>query len=244
MAAVDHYKDIAPKGLCSHTGSDESSYKDRIERYAMWGGAIYEAIRYTGKAPKFQPAGSENYDQQFQTEARKIVCEWLVDAGVAAKNNRKNLMSEAHREISVVCGPHNKPGSSFSVILMLAAQAESKDPNAGDLANGNPTAAAYINKNWEKFGKDILELQNKVRKDPKSFIPHLEKQSKKFQGNKLYKEDGKQFTETREGAKAYTDAVTFLRKQRPRPPFKWSEELHLACKDHVDDIAPKGLVQS
>ena len=151
-------------------------------------------------------------------------------------------MSEAHREISVVCGPHSKPGTSFCVILLLAAQAESKD--AAALANDNPTAAAYINKNWEKFAKDILEFQNKVRKDPKSFIPHLEKQSKKFEGNKLYKEDGKQFTETREGAKAYTDAVTFLRKQRPRPPFKWSEELHLACKDHVDDIAPKGLVQS
>jgi uncharacterized protein YkwD len=121
MATVDHYKDIAAKGLCSHTGSDESSYKDRIERYAVWGGAIYEAIRYMGKPPKFQPVGSENYESQFQTEARRIVSEWLVDAGVAAKNNRKNLMSEAHREISVVCGPHSKAGSTFCVILLLAA---------------------------------------------------------------------------------------------------------------------------
>lgn len=62
MATVDHYKDIAPKGLCSHTGSDESSYKDRIERYASWGGAIYEAIRYMSKPPKFTPVGSENYE--------------------------------------------------------------------------------------------------------------------------------------------------------------------------------------
>lgn len=81
-----------------------------------------------------------------------------------------------------------------------------------------------------------------MRKDPKSFIPHLEKRSKKFDGMKLYREEGKEYTITKEGAKAYTDAVNFLRKQRPRPPFKWSEELHLACKDHVDDIAPKGMV--
>ena len=53
MAAVDHYKDIATNGLCSHTGSDGSSYKDRIERYAMWGGAIYQAIKYMNKPPKF-----------------------------------------------------------------------------------------------------------------------------------------------------------------------------------------------
>ena len=152
-------------------------------------------------------------------------------------------MSEAHREIAVVCGPHSKAGSTFCLILLLAAQAESKDQDTGDLA-GNPTAKVYMDKNWDKFAKDILELQNKVRKDPKSFIPHLEKQSKKFDGLKLFKEDGVQFTETREGAKAYTDAVTFLRKQRPRGPFKWCEQLHLACKDHVDDIAPKGLVQS
>ena len=45
-AAADHYSDIAAEGLTSHTGSDGRNYKDRIEKYSLWGGAIYEAIVY------------------------------------------------------------------------------------------------------------------------------------------------------------------------------------------------------
>jgi len=46
QAAADHYCDIAVNGLTSHTGSDGCNYKDRIEKYSLWGGAIYEAIVY------------------------------------------------------------------------------------------------------------------------------------------------------------------------------------------------------
>lgn len=33
MAAKDHLKDIGPKGILSHTGSDKSNYKQRIEKH-------------------------------------------------------------------------------------------------------------------------------------------------------------------------------------------------------------------
>ena len=50
LAGVDHYVDIAPKGLASHTSSDgKKTYKDRIEKHASWGGAIFEAILYGHK---------------------------------------------------------------------------------------------------------------------------------------------------------------------------------------------------
>jgi uncharacterized protein YkwD len=45
-AAVDHLKDICEKGIRSHNGSDGSNYRVRIERYALWGGCIYETILY------------------------------------------------------------------------------------------------------------------------------------------------------------------------------------------------------
>jgi uncharacterized protein YkwD len=32
-AALDHYKDISTHGLLSHTGSDKSNYKQRVEKY-------------------------------------------------------------------------------------------------------------------------------------------------------------------------------------------------------------------
>ena len=43
-AAMDHYVDIASKGITSHQSSDGKSYKDRIEKHAEWGGSISEAI--------------------------------------------------------------------------------------------------------------------------------------------------------------------------------------------------------
>jgi uncharacterized protein YkwD len=44
-AAQDHYLDIAPKGIVSHTSSDgKTTYKERIEKHAKWGGSIFESI--------------------------------------------------------------------------------------------------------------------------------------------------------------------------------------------------------
>ena len=51
-AAIDHYRDIASNGVQSHTGSDSTSYSDRIEKYAQWGGAIYESIVYKFSIPE------------------------------------------------------------------------------------------------------------------------------------------------------------------------------------------------
>jgi uncharacterized protein YkwD len=45
-AAIDHAKDMSATGITSHVGSDGSNYKDRIEKYALIGGFIYQSIVY------------------------------------------------------------------------------------------------------------------------------------------------------------------------------------------------------
>lgn len=40
-AANDHRRDMTATGRMGATGSDGSSYRDRIERYCRWGGSIY-----------------------------------------------------------------------------------------------------------------------------------------------------------------------------------------------------------
>lgn len=51
-AALDHYLDIAPKGKVSHVSSDgKTTYKERIEKHAAWGGTIFESILYGLKKP-------------------------------------------------------------------------------------------------------------------------------------------------------------------------------------------------
>jgi uncharacterized protein YkwD len=65
-AALDHYIDIAPKGLTQHKSSDgKSTYKDRIEKYAVWGGTIFEGIQYGQK----------------RAHARDYVLSWIIDDG-------------------------------------------------------------------------------------------------------------------------------------------------------------------
>lgn len=81
LAAVDHYLDIAPKGLASHTSSDgKRTYKDRIEKHATWGGGIFEAILYGYKKPR----------------ARDVVLAWVIDDGFKSRTHRKNLFNAAH----------------------------------------------------------------------------------------------------------------------------------------------------
>ena len=70
-AGADHLKDIGPKGILSHTGSDKSTYKSRIEKHCKWGGSIFEAIDYGWKET-----------------AKDVVISWLIDDGVPRRVHR------------------------------------------------------------------------------------------------------------------------------------------------------------
>lgn len=59
---------------------------------------------------------------------------------------------------------------------------------------------------------------------------------------KLYSEDMISFINTKEGPKAYQDAISFLRREKPRAPLTWSPLLLAAACDHILDIAPQGIV--
>ncbi len=88
-AANDHLKDIGPKGILSHVGSDKSTYKQRIEKYCQWGGSIFEAIDY----------GSRE-------QAKEVVISWLVDDGVPKRSHRNNIFYKNHTYAAIACGNH------------------------------------------------------------------------------------------------------------------------------------------
>ena len=66
----------------------------------------------------------------------------------------------------------------------------------------------------------------------------------RFDRNLLYSEDGRTFIETKEGRQAYVEAIEFLRIQKGRRPFKRSEPLEKAARDHINDVGPNGLVST
>ena len=107
-AAEDHVADIGPKGILSHTGSDKSSYKVRVERHCKWGGSIFEAINY---GPREQ--------------AKDVVISWVVDDGVPKRVHRTNLLSPELKQIGIACGPHK--AAQFCNVAVFAAQAISKE---------------------------------------------------------------------------------------------------------------------
>ena len=46
---------------------------------------------------------------------------------------------------------------------------------------------------------------------------------------------------TDEGASAVRELIDFLNNQPPLKPLEWNTELARACKDHVEDVGPKGI---
>ena len=90
-AAADHYQDIAANGIASHKSSDgKTTYKERIERHATWGGSIFEAILYGPAKPN----------------PRDVVLAWVIDDGFKTRSHRKNLFNSLMNEVAIVAGPH------------------------------------------------------------------------------------------------------------------------------------------
>lgn len=98
--------------------------------------------------------------------------------------------------------------------------------------------------NWKSFAKRIFDLQNKIRQNPKSFIPYLERSLKRFNGNIYTTEDGCSAIRTEEGQVAFIEAIEFLRVQKPVLPLKWNDDLERAAKDHCNDLGATGQMSS
>lgn len=87
-SAIDHVSDLIVNNIFSHTGSDGSSLKDRIERYCLWRGSLGENMDF----------GSNN--------ATEIVVNLLIDDGVATRGHRKNILHPDYRYVGAALGPH------------------------------------------------------------------------------------------------------------------------------------------
>lgn len=93
-AALDHIRDTGPKGIVSHTGSDGSTPRERVERHGHWQSTLGENIAY-------HPVPS----------ARRIVMLLIVDDGVPDRGHRTIIFNPAYRVVGVATGPHSLYGS-------------------------------------------------------------------------------------------------------------------------------------
>ena len=99
------------------------------------------------------------------------------------------------------------------------------------------------NDDYAEKSRNIFNLINKYRANPRELARHLEKLKKYLDKNtNILSEPDKIQIQMVEGENVFNEAINFLKNLRPLQPLKWDDCLAQSAQEHVDDIGPKGLL--
>ncbi len=99
------------------------------------------------------------------------------------------------------------------------------------------------NEDYAQKSRNIFNLINKYRANPRELSRHLEKLKKYLdKSTNILSEPDKIQIQMVEGENVFNEAINFLKNLRPLPPLQWDDCLAQSAQEHVDDIGPKGLL--
>ena len=99
------------------------------------------------------------------------------------------------------------------------------------------------NEDYTQKSRNIFNLINKYRANPRELSRHLEKLKKYLdKSTNILSEPDKIQIQMVEGENVFNEAINFLKNLRPLPPLQWDDCLAQSAQEHVDDIGPKGLL--
>ena len=84
----------------------------------------------------------------------------------------------------------------------------------------------------ERIKREVIAQSNRIRTNPKAYIPILEEYLKNFDGNLLTLPEKKEILETEEGPRAYKEAIEFLKNQKPISIIEYDEEASKVAQDY------------
>ena len=97
---------------------------------------------------------------------------------------------------------------------------------------------------YERIKKEVITESNRIRRNPKWYIPILEKYLENFDGNVLTIPEKEECIETQEGPSAYKEAIEFLKNQKPIPELEYNEEISKISLDYANSISKTGELES
>ena len=175
LSCKDLVKDIGPKGLISHEGTEIKTIYNRLEKYCEWDGAIAENLDFGFKIPE------------------NIIMNLIIDDGDENRYQRQNLFFPDFKYVGIGVGPHRDYG--ICVVIEYAYNIREKGTqyiNVDDfirrnikLNNGNENEENNDNEynNEEENKKIINPFQDGEPDAPDNTISlRVEKEEKEMDG--------------------------------------------------------------
>jgi len=92
----------------------------------------------------------------------------------------------------------------------------------------------------DQIKKEVITETNRIRTNPKAYIPILERYLENFDDNILTRPDKNECIETQEGPKAFKEAIEFLKNQKPIYEIEFDEEGSKVAEEYAKILSNSG----